>query len=328
VTRRPFLRAAAVALACASRTLRAQPAAPPRIGFLYYGSRQSAQETGRYESFVQGMRELGYAEGRTVVIDAKFADGSVDRLGALVAELASARASVIVATGTPVYQALRRADNAIPVVVTVTADPVLGGIAATIARPGGLFTGLTDGAVELGPKQLELLGSLAPGLKKLGVLVNPGNPAHAAQAARLVQAAQEAGVKVALAEAGKPADVDAAIASLASQRVQGVLILGDTFFAQQYAQIAKGPLRHRLPSVGLARDYPKAGGLMSYGPDIADNFRRAAVYVDRILKGAKPAELPFEHPTRYRFVVNLATARALGLAPPPQLLLRADEVLL
>jgi putative ABC transport system substrate-binding protein len=323
--RRAFMGVAAAALIGAPLRAFAQPRVP-RIGFLYFGSRQSARETGRYDAFVRGMRDLGYVDGKTVGYEFRYGDGSDERLPPLVAELMRAQVDVIVATGTPVYRALRNANNAIPVVVTVTADPVREGIAASVARPGGNFTGLTDTAADLAPKQFEYLRDLVPGLARLGALLNPGNTSHPAQATRLILTAQNRGIQIVLAEAGNAAEIEPAFTSLTELRSQGVLLFGDTFFAQQYAQIAQAALKRRMSSIGLTRDYARAGGLMSYGPDVTENFRRAAGYVDRILKGAKAADLAFEQPTTYHLVVNVNTARALGLAPPQPLLLRADEI--
>jgi putative ABC transport system substrate-binding protein len=298
-----------------------------RIGFFYFGSRQSSLDTGHYNAFVRGMRELGYVEGENVITEMYFGDGKSERMPALAAELVRSRVDVIVASGGPTYSALRHAATTIPVVVTVTADPVIVGLAVSLARPGGNFTGLTDTAGNLAPKQLELLMAALPRLSRVGVLLNPDNWAHPWQMNRLMLAAQKIGVKVVHADARTDSDIESAFASLARERADAVMLFGDTFFAQQIQQIAQAALKHRLPLAALDRRYAQAGGLMSYGADIADNFRRAATYVDRILKGAKPGELPFEQPSRYILAINLKTAKALGLAIPQSLLLRADEVI-
>jgi len=304
-----------------------QPVKVSRIGFFYFGTRQSSLDTGRYNAFVQGMRELGYVEGKNLVIEARFGDGKIDRLPALATELVQSNVDAIVATGSPVYSALRFATTSIPIVVTVTTDPMIEGLAASLARPGGNFTGLTDTAADLGAKWLELLRAAVPQLSRLGVLLNPDNVTHPTQMKRLMIPAQKVGVQVVLAEAGMTADIEPGIGMLAQERANAVVLFGDTFFVQQLPQIAQAALKHRLASMYLIHDYAKVGGLMSYGPDVVDNFRRAATFVDRVLKGAKTADLPFEQPTRYVFAINLKTAKALGLTIPQSLLVRADEVI-
>jgi putative ABC transport system substrate-binding protein len=298
-----------------------------RIGFFYFGSRQSALDTGRYNAFVQGMRELGYVDRKNVIIEARFGDGDVDRLPGLAAELVRLNVDVIVATGSQTYSALRHAATTIPVVVTVTPDPISEGLATSLARPGGNFTGLADTAGEHGPKELELLMATVPKLSRVGVLLNPNNVAHPDQVKQLASAAQRVGVQVVKAEAGTVADIEAGFASLARQHADAVVLFGDSFFVQQFQEIAQAAFKHRQPSIAWIHDYAQAGGLMSYGADVVDNFRRAATYVDKILKGAKPGELPFEQPARYALAVNLKTAKALGLTIPQSLLLRADEVI-
>ncbi len=297
-----------------------------RIGFFYFGSRQSAQDTGRYDAFVKAMSELGYVEGKNLTIEARFADGKLDHAPALAAELVQAKVDVIVATGSVAYRALQHATTSIPVVITVTNDPVTAGMAASLARPGGNFTGLADTAVDLGPKQLELLKSVVPQLSRVGLLLNPDNVTHPVQMKRLILAAQKVGVQVVLAEAGTIAEIDAGFASLVQYRAEAVIVPADTFFTQQSLQITQAATKQRLPAMYNLHEYVEAGGLMSYGADLTDNFRRAAIYVDKILKGAKPGELPFEQPARYFMAINLKTAKALGLNIPQSLLLRADEV--
>jgi putative ABC transport system substrate-binding protein len=298
-----------------------------RIGFFYFGSHQSSLESGRYIAFVQGMRQLGYVEGKNLVIETRFGDGKMERLPDLATEMLRLRVDVIVATGGPVYSALQQAATTIPVVVTVTNDPTIVGLAASLSRPGGNFTGLTDTAENLGPKQLELLLEAVPQLARVGVLLNPDNASHRVQMKQLMLAAQKVRVRVVQARAGTVAGIEPAFAALVRERADAVILFGDTFFTQQFQQIAQGALKHRLPSISLAQDYAVAGGLMSYGADIADNFRRAAGYVDKILKGAKPGELPFEQPARYSLAINRKTATALGLAVSQSLLLRADAVI-
>ena len=318
---------AAGVLAAPLRAFAQQPGKVPRIGFLYYGSRQSSLDTGRYTAFVQGMRELGYVEGKNVIIETRFGDGKVERLPGLAAELVRLNVDAIVATGSPVYGALRQATSTIPVVVTVTFDPVLEGLTTSLAQPGGNFTGLSSTADNLGPKQFELLLAVVPRMSRVGVLLNPGNAAHPAQVKRLMSVAEKVAVKVVQARAGTVADIEPGFAALARERADAVMMFGDTFFTQQAQQLAQAALKHRVPSIFVNNEYPKAGGLMSYGADTVENFRRAATYVDKILKGARAGDLPFEQPAKYVLAINLKTAKALGLAISPSLLLRADEVI-
>lgn len=324
--RRTFVRAiGGGVVAVPLRTIGQQPGRIWRIGFFYFGSRNSALASGRYKAFVEGMRELGYVEGKNLVIEARFGDSEPERLPGLAAELMQLRVDVIVATGSPVYRALLK--TSIPVVVTVTADPIIEGFATSLARPGGNFTGLSDTAAVLGPKHLELLTSIAPQLTRIGVLSNPDNGSHPSQLQGVKVAAQKLGIQVITASAASVVDIESAFVSLARQRAEAVILFGDTFFTQQLQQIARIAIANRMPSIYLPREYVQAGGLMSYGPDFADNFRGAASYVDKILGGAKPAELPFQQPTRYLLAINLKTAKVLGLTVPQTLLLRADQVI-
>jgi putative ABC transport system substrate-binding protein len=310
---------------------RSSPAQPQpkgaRIGFLYYGSRQSALDTGRYNAFVQGMRELGYVEGTNLVIEARFADGKHERLSALAAELVRLKVDVIVGTGTPTYRALQHATTTIPVVITVTFDPVGDGFAASMARPGGNITGLTLGAADLGPKLLELLKAAVPKLSRVAVLVQPGNPSHPPRVVRIMSAAQKIGIQVVLAEAATAPEIEREFAMMTKERANAAIILADGFFLQESHSIAAQALKHRLPSISQLRELAEAGGLMSYGPNSVENFRRASAYVDKILKGAKAGELPFEQPTRYHLLINRKTAMSLGLTIPQALLGQADEVI-
>ena len=305
----------------------AQPAGKvARVGFLYFGSREPGPGAARYAPFLEGLREVGYVEGKDVIVEARFAESKPERVPALVDELLRLKVDVIVATGSPVYRVLQRTTTAPPVVVTVTPDPILEGLAASVARPGGNFTGLTDTAADLSLKQLELLKDIVPKLSRVGVLLNPDNASHPAQVTRLVLAGQRLGVQVVLAEAGTVAQIEPGLALLARERAQAFVLFGDTFFAQQVREIASGALKHRLPSVFILQDYAVAGGLMSFGAPIIENFRRAATYVDKIVKGANPAQLPFEQPIKYVLTINVKTAKTLGLAIPPSVLQRADRV--
>jgi putative ABC transport system substrate-binding protein len=326
--RRSFLIAlGAGVLAVPRRALAQQPPKVARVGFLYFGSRQSALDTGRYGAFVQGMRELGYVEGTSFVLEARFADGQTERLAALAAELVRLKVDVIVATSTPSYRALQHATTTIPVVITLSFDRVGDGFAASLARPGGNMTGLAISAADLGPKLLELLKAAVPRLSRVAVLMQPGNPAHPHRVIRIMSAAQKGGLQVVLAEAGTTQEIEGEFAMMTKQHANAVIVLADGFFLTESRLIGAQALKHRLPSTSQLRELTEAGGLMSYGPNTVDNFRRAATYVDKILKGAKPGDLPFEQPSLYRLVINHKTAQTLGLTIPQALLRQADEVI-
>ncbi len=320
----------AVAVGAASAAWPAAASAQPvsrtvRVGFLYFGSRQPGPGAERYAAFLAGMRDLGYVEGKNLQVEARFADSNAERIPDLVKELLSLKLDVIVATASPTYRALQRLDTSVPVVVTVTADPVLDGLAASVARPGGLFTGLADTAADLSSKQIELLKEILPRLSRVGAILNPSNASHPAQTTRMTLAGQRSAIQVVLAEAGGTAEIEPAFASLARLRAEAVILFGDTFFSEQMRAFAQAALNARLASVYIPQEYAAAGGLMSYGAALVDNFRRAATKVDKILKGAAPGDLPFEYPTEYLLAINLRTAKALGLTIPQSLLLRANQ---
>ena len=298
-----------------------------RVGFLYFGSRQYALETGRYAAFVEGMRERGYTEGKDFVIEARFADGRAERLGAQAADLARAKVDVIVATGAQAAQATRRASAAIPVVLTTAGDPVADGYAASLGRPGGQYTGITSNNVGTILKGVELLALAVRPLSRIAVLFNPASNSHLRQLENIEMAVSRSRMNCLSVEAGTAEEIEAGFSRMARYLSEAAVILGDSFFVQQSAQIAALALRYRLPSLYPTSEYPEAGGLMSYGPDLVFNLRRAAYYVDRILRGAKAGELPFEPPARLYLVFNQKTAGAIGLAIPQELLRRADKVI-
>jgi putative tryptophan/tyrosine transport system substrate-binding protein len=325
--RRRSALAATVALALLANlpTVRAQtPTRVAHIGFLYVGS-QTGLGASRYRTFLDAMRGLGYLEGSTLMVEARFAEFQPERLPGLAEELLRLKVEVIVATGSPAYRVLQRM-NTPPIIVTVSPEPVLEGLAASLARPGGRFTGIAEAAADLNPKQLELLRGVVPRLSRIGVLVNPNNVAHPAQLTRLLLASQKVGVQVVLGEAGTVQQIDPSFAALAQHHVHAAAVVTDTFFGEHLEVLGRAALKYRLPSIYLEREYTDAGGLMSYGPALIENFRRAATYVDKILKGADPAQLPFEQPTTYVLTINTRTAKALNLTIPHALLLRADGV--
>jgi len=327
-TRRKLLLALGAGAIAAPLACFAQPQGKlRRVGFLYFASRQSALDTGRYELFLQSMRELGYVEGRNYELVARFADGASERLPGMVEELTRMKVDAIVATGTPVAAALKHAGGATPVVMTVGADPVGEGYAATLARPGGRFTGLATGNAELFAKHVELLRIALPKLSRIAILWNPANDSHPARLKQVLAIAQRAGLKPVQVGASTAGEIERGFAAMTQERAEALVILNDTFFIQQMRQIAGLSVKHRLPSLYGAIEYAEAGGLIGYGQNVLDNFQRAATYVDKILKGAKPGELPIEQPTRVSLAINRRTARAIGFAVPQELLLRADKVI-
>jgi len=325
-TRRRFLIALAAVLAVPRRSSAEPPSRVVRIGFLNLASRQFTLDSDRYHAFVQGMRELGYVEGKNFTIEARFADGNAERLPALAGELVRLKLDVIVVGGVAAVRAVHLATTTIPVVVAVTTDPVGEGFAMSIARPGGNITGLSLTAADLGPKHLELLKAAVPKLSRVALLLHPENPGHPLQLKRIMSVAQRIDVEVLLAEAGTTPDIEHEFALMRKKRADAIIILPDALFIQELRFIAAQAFAHRMPSISALPDYAELGGLMSYGTSLVDNYRRAATYVDRILKGANPGVLPFEQPTRYRLVINRTTSLALHLTIPQALLIQADQV--
>ena len=298
-----------------------------RLGYLDYGSRQSLVEAGRYAALMDGLRERGYAEGKNFVLEARFADGHADRMDGLAAELVRQKVDLILSTGTPASRAAQRATTTIPIVVTVTTDPVGDGLAASLARPGGNITGMSSGAEDTVLKLLELLLVAVPKLTRIAVIANSENSTHSQQQSRLQAAAKQAGKQVVPVRVRTSEEIERGFATMNREHVDAVIILIDTFLFSQRTKIAALALKHRLPSIYPVAAYAEAGGLMSYGVDTNDNFRRAGIFVDKILKGTKPGDLPFEQPTRYNFVINRKTANALGVKISGELLTRADRVI-
>jgi putative ABC transport system substrate-binding protein len=292
------------------------------VGFLAGGSRPVALESSAYAGFNRGMRELGCKD---FVIEWRFAEGRYELFPQLAAELVHANVDVIVlATGSAVGPA-REATSTIPIVMGYTLDAVANGYVPSLARPGGNVTGLS--AVDTTPKRLEMAAAIVPGIRRLGIVVNPDAPGHqmVLQVAR--SAARQAGLDLSSVEAKNSEEVTLAFATLIRANVQALIVPADAFFFTQRYRLTELSIQNRLPAIFADRDYVQAGGLMSYGESLSDFFRRAATYVDKIFKGAKPAELPVEQPTRYFLVINLKTAKALGLTVPATLLARADEVI-
>ena len=329
-TRRAFLIAAGawLTLARASASFAQQQPKVWRIGFLAMRSRSTPSNPDvYYDAFVQGMRELGYVEGKNLVIEWRFADGKYERLPGLAAELVRMKVEVIVTHSAAGPQAAQRATSTIPIVFVTASDPVGSGFAVSLARPGGNLTGLSNIVSEVSPKHIELLKTMIPKLSRVAVLQNPGNSFHPANLKSIQAAAQQVGIKVLPVDARAPDEIERGFATMTRERAEAVIVAADAFFVQQRRQIAELALKNRLPSMFPFREDVQAGGLMSYGQNLADSYRRAATYVDKILKGAKPGELPIEQPTRFHLAINRKTAKALGLNITNELLLRADEVI-
>ena len=323
--RRILLRAAlcGVALAGPLASL-AQPRLKVwRIGFLASDS----SSTRVYEGFRQGMRELGYAEGKNFTILWRFADGTYERLPGLAAELARSNVDVIVAGTTLSVQAAHQATTTIPIVMVAVPDPVGEGFARSLSRPGGNITGLSNIVTEVSVKHLELLRAAVPKLSRVAVLINPLNPSDSLILEQIAGAAYSTGVKVSAVEASTAKQIEAAFDTMTRARAEALIVAADSYFDVQREQIVKLAIKSRLPTIFSNREVTEAGGLMSYGQDLTEHYRRAATYVHKILKGAKPGDLPVEQPTVLELVINRKTARALGLAVPHELALRADKVI-
>ena len=324
--RRGFIEVIAGGLLAAPLTADAQQAAKvPRIGFL--GNSTAALEANLVGPFREGLRELGYVEGRNILIEYRWAEGKNERLPALIAELIALKVDVIVTAGTPAALAVKKATTSIPLVMAAAGDPIGVGLVASLARPGGNVTGLSAIAPELEGKRLELLREVVSKLSHIAVLWNPDNPFQPGSLKETRAAAQVLGIKVQLLGVRTAEDFPAAFAAILKERPDALLVLADRIFLHNRARIVDFEAKRRLPGMYPYRELVEAGGLMSFGPSYADMHRRAATYVDKILKGAKPADLPVEQPTKFDLVINLKTAKALGLTIPPSLLGRADEVI-
>jgi putative ABC transport system substrate-binding protein len=328
VKRREFIallgRAAASSLACSVAAGAQQPM--PLIGFLRAAPGEHPAH--HLAAFRKGLSETGYMEGRNVAFEFRTADGQNDRLPALAAELARRPVAVILTLGsTPAALAAKGATSTIPIVFDVGTDPVKIGLVASLNRPGGNLTGFAQLSVEGAAKRLQMLRDLLPTAKSIALLVNQTNPVSDSAINDVQVAAHSLRLTVQLLKASTESDIDAVFATLASQPADALYVDGDQFFFSRRVQLAALAKRHAVPAIYGLRDYAEAGGLMSYGPPLADNFRYAGIYTGRILKGEKPADLPVVRPTRIELVINLKTAKALGIAVPPSLLASADEVI-
>src|SRR5215475_14016035 len=309
--------ALALLLGCLSALAAGHAQQPPkvfRIGFL--GSGRPADTDPRLEAFRQRLRDLGYIEGRTIVIEYRWAEGKMERLPALAAELVALKVDVIVASATPAALAAKNSTTTIPIVFATGGNPA-GTLVASIARPGGNVTGLSLVGPELVARQLQLLKEVVPKASRVAVLSNPDNPYSAIMIKEVAAAARSLKVRMQRLESRGGAATDAAFDAMARERSNALLVLFDPVLTGQRARIAELANKHRLPSMCPHREYAEDGGLMAYGASLTDLYRRAATYVDKILKGAKPGDLPVEQPTKFELVINLKTAKALGLTIPP-----------
>lgn len=324
-TRRRILMALGAGGVLAPLRLVAQPSKMYRIGFL--GNSTAALEANLIGPFRDGLREHGYVEGRNVVIDFRWAEGNYSRFPKLVAELVSQKPDVIVTAGTPAALAVQKGAPSIPLVMVAVGDPVGSGLVASLALPGGNSTGLTSIAPDLEGKRLELLMEIVPNLAHIAVLLNPANPFHVTAEAELREAARDVDVRVDAVGVATAQELDRAFDAIVRLHPGAFIMLADRVFLHNRARIVEFAARNRLPAAYAYRELVDAGGLMSFGPNYADMHRRAATYVDRILKGAKPRDLPIELPTKFELVINVKTANALGLTIPQTVLVRADELI-
>jgi ABC-type uncharacterized transport system substrate-binding protein len=305
---------------------RAQRPVLPVIGFL--GSVSPEAWAGRLRAFHQGLSETGYVEGRNVAIEYRWAEGQNDRLAAMATDLVRRQVAVIAAPGsTPAVVAAKAATKTIPIVFAIGSDPVRQGLVASLNRPGGNLTGGTFMSLEVEPKRLELLHELVPTANTVALLVNPTSPLAEISVKELQTVARTLGLQLHVLNASTERDFDTVFATLIQLRLGALVIGGDAFFTSRNEQLGALTLRHAVPAIYLWREFAEAGGLMSYGNSFIDSFRQAGVYTGRILKGEKPADLPVQQATKFELIINLKTAKALGLVVPLSLLGRADEVI-
>jgi putative tryptophan/tyrosine transport system substrate-binding protein len=302
-----------------------QPAKVPRIGYL--GGFPLSASAARVEAFRQGLRELGYVEGKNLVIEYRYAEGKFDRLPALAAELVRLKVNIIVTGGPASTRAAKAATSTIPIVMAQDNDPVANGFVASLARPGGNITGLATLSPEIGGKRLELLKEIVPKLSRVAVLGTSTDPANAQLLKEVEFAAGALGVKLQYLDVLDPKDIETAFRDASKGRAEAVLALASPVLISQRAQLADLAVKSRLPAIYYSTEYVEAGGLMTYGVNLNDVARRAATYVDKILKGRKPADLPVEQPIKFELIINLKAAKQIGLTIPQTVLYRADKVI-
>ena len=298
-----------------------------RLGLLGGSPPNSPGGRRAWEGFFQGMRELGYVEGQNILVEGRFYGDHTDRLPSLAAELVRLKVDVIVAGATPAPEAAQRATSTIPIVMATHVDPVGSGLVTSLAKPEKNVTGMSTLGPELLGKRLQLLKEAIPGISRVAVLSNPTDTAQALLLREAQVAAQSLKVRLQVLEARAPSDFAGAFSAMTKERTGGVIVLTSSMFYDARIRLAELAARSRVPAIYAVKDFAEAGGLMAYGVDLHESFRRAAAYVDKILKGAKPGDLPVEQPTKFELVINLKTAKALGLTIPPSLLGQADQVI-
>ena len=322
--RRVFLATAAAGVVAMPAVARAQqPAKVPRLGHLSLRSGPDELD----EAFTQGLRELGHVEGRSIALEYRWAGGKAERLPELAAELVRLKVDLIVAVGTLCAEAAKLATSGIPIVFVGVGDPVGSGLVASLGRPGGSVTGLTILSTELAGKRLQILRELLPRANRVALLVHRPSSTTPLLMREMRAASQQLGIQIAAQEIDTASDLPSAFAAMQRERAQGLVVQQSPITVDNARRIAELATQHRLPAIYARRDFAEAGGLISYGPNGVAMYRRVAAYVDKILKGAKPADLPVEQPTAFELVINLKAAKALGLTIPPALLVRADQVI-
>jgi putative ABC transport system substrate-binding protein len=302
------------------------PAKVPRVGILWFGS-PAAGPSPYLDAFRQGLRELGYVQGRNITIESRSSTRQLELLPDLAANMVLSKVDCIVAAGDPAITAVKRATSTIPIVMVASADPVGSGFAASLARPGGNLTGLSTLSPELSGKRLALLREALPEVSRVAVLWNPADPAKAFELRETQVAARALGVPLQTLEVRGPDEFESAFAAMTGEGAEALITLGDPLTVTYRIQIVDLAAKSRLPAMYDLREFVEAGGLMAYGPSLPGLFRRAAAYVDKILKGAKPGDLPVEQPTQFELIINLKTAKALALTIPPAFLFQADHVI-
>jgi putative tryptophan/tyrosine transport system substrate-binding protein len=323
--KRPHFIAGTAALLVSPRHAQAQ-GTPRRIGVLNPAPNNLPSSLTLRKVWRDSLRDHGWVEGKNLIIDSLSAEGHAERLPALAAELVALKPDLLVAFGPQVAVALKSATATIPIVFVAVFDPVAIGLVQSLSRPGGNITGLATSAGDIIEKQVEILRELVPGASKIALLVNPGNPMHRPLLAEVPSTARSLGVALLTVEATTAEELDTAFASAAAQHADAMIVLGDGLTTQEAPRVTALAANHHLPAIYLFRAFAP-GGLIVYGPDYADLLRRSGDYVDKILRGTKPADLPVEQPTKFELVINMKTAKALGLTVPPSLLIRADEVI-
>lgn len=330
--RRTLLVAAALAalagrMPALAQSVTGAPRKIKRIGFLALRARPVSWDNDYYGSFVRRLAELGYVEDRNVVFDWRFADGKPDRLPELARSLALAEPDVIVTSGTMATREAQRATRTIPIVMSVAADPSTSAFTTDVAGRGGNVTGIVRAPIEVNPRYLELLVAAVPNLARTAVLLNPDNEFYSPRLKKILETARSANVRVQRVEARTVGEIESGFRIMAAEDAQAVIVPLDPVFVQYRRELAQAAIARKLPSVFGVREHVEAGGLMSYGQDFNALYRRAAAYVDRILRGAKPGELPVEQPSKFELVINLRTAKALGLEIPARLRASADRII-